>query len=98
MPLDDGTSVDDGVHLEQVRVGDAVLADDGELGRVDRIIRAESRAPVYLVVAAGRTLLRRYPIVPAGLVTRVDRTRECVHVRGRRRSMRSLSEHLPIVL
>jgi hypothetical protein len=88
----------DPVRLEQVRVGDAVMAEDGAFGHVDRIIRAESRMPVYLVVAAGRTIRRRYPLVPAGLVTRVDRARECVHVRGRRRSMRSLPEHLPIVL
>jgi hypothetical protein len=88
----------DPLPLAQVRVGDAVIAEDGALGRVDRIIRAESRAPAYLVVAAGRTLLRRYPVVPAGLVTRVDRARECIHVRGRRRSVKSLPEHLPIVL
>jgi hypothetical protein len=92
------SNVNDEVGLEEVRVGDAVLAEDGELGRVDRIIRAESRTPVYLVVAAGRTLVRRYPLVPAGLVTGVDRARHCVHVRGRRRSMQSLPEHLPLVL
>lgn len=92
------SQVNDHVGLEEVRVGDEVVAEDGTLGRVDRIIRAESRAPVYLVVAAGRTILRRYPLVPAGFVTRVDRARECVHVRGLRRSVRSLPEHLPIVV
>jgi hypothetical protein len=86
------------LRLEEVRVGDAVIAEDGALGRVDRVVRAESQAPAYLVVAARRTLLRRYPVVPAGLVTYVDRSRKCIHVRGRKRSVSSLPEYLPIVV
>lgn len=92
------SQANDQVGLEVVRVGDTVIAEDGTLGHVDRIIRAESRTPVYLVVAAGRSIRRRYPLVPTCLVTGVDRARRAVHVRGRRRSMRSLPEHLPIVV
>ena len=81
-----------------VLIGDTVVADDGTLGHVDRVIRAESQAPAYLVVAAGRRLRRRYPVVPSTLVTGVDRARRRVRVRGVRRSIGRLSEQLPIVV
>jgi len=81
-----------------VRVGDRVLAEDGTIGHVDRVIRAESHAPAFLVVAAGRRLWRRYPVVPSALVARVDGARRTVHLRGRRRSIGELSERLPIVV
>jgi len=80
------------------QAGDTVVALDGVLGRVDRVIRSEGSAPVYLVVAAGRRLRRRYPIVPSSLVTRIDRTRGRVHVRGQLQTLDQLSEQLPIVV
>ena len=81
-----------------VRVGDDVIAQDGSLGRVDRIVRSESKAPVYLVVAIGGVTRRRYPIVPCAIVTAVDRSRGKVHVRGWRESLAGLSESVPLVL
>jgi len=88
----------DTVWPGDVRVGDKVVADDGTLGHVDQVILAESEEPAYLVVAAGRRMRRRYPVVPSTLVTKVDRARRCVHVRGVRRCIGRLSEQLPLVV
>lgn len=82
----------------EARVGDTVLAQDGALGRVDWIIRTEASAPAYLVVSVRRSLRRKYPIVPWSLVTGIDRSRRCVHLRGRRGTLRQLPESLPLVL
>jgi hypothetical protein len=81
-----------------VRVGDDVIAFDGSLGRVDRIVRSESKRPVYLVVAVGRLTRRKYPIVPCAIVTGVDRSLGRVHVRGRREALAGLAENVPMVL
>jgi hypothetical protein len=80
------------------RVGDTVLAQDGDLGQIERIIRSETSKPIYVVVAARRVVWRRYPVVPWSLVTGVDRSRRRVHVRGRRGTIRRLSETLPLVV
>lgn len=79
-------------------VGDEVVAQDGSLGRVEQVIRFETRAAAYLVVTVGRGLGRRYPVVPCSLVTAVDRGSRRVHLRGRRESLRRLSETLPLVV
>jgi len=84
--------------LVEARVGDTVVAQDGRLGRIDRIVRSETSAPVYLVVAVRRLARRRYPVVPWSLVTAVDRSCQHVHIRGRRGSLGRLPETLPIVL
>lgn len=84
--------------LGEPLVGDTVVAEDGALGRVEHIIRSETRAPVYLVVSAGRLLRRRYPIVPWSLVTTVDPFGRRVHIHGRRRRLGHLPETVPIVL
>jgi hypothetical protein len=77
-------------------VGDRVLARDGEVGRIDRVVRSETCDPLYIVVAVGRRFGRRYPIAPWSLVTHVDRARQLIHVRGCRRSVERLPETLPI--
>jgi hypothetical protein len=86
------------MRVSEAHVGDTVVAEDGAVGHVDRIIRAESRMPVFMVVASRRRVRRRYPVIPSSLVTRVDRRGRRVHVRGLRRSLGTLPEHLPIVV
>lgn len=81
-----------------VQAGDAVVATDGLLGRVERVVSSESRAPVYLVVSVGRAVRRRYPVVPCTLVEAVDPRRRSIRVLGRRRTLRRLPETLPLVL
>ncbi|HSI97512.1 MAG TPA: hypothetical protein VK926_04050 [Gaiellaceae bacterium] len=83
---------------ENARKGDEVVAQDGTLGRVERIIRSEQSEAEFLVVAVERRLRLRYPIVPVSLMAGVDRVRRRVHLRGRRESLSRLSEALPIVL
>lgn len=80
------------------RVGDTVVAADGALGRVDRVISLESSTPVFLVVAVGRLVRRRYPVLPWSLVRAVDRARRRVYVDGHGSSLARLSESVPIVL
>jgi hypothetical protein len=83
-------------QVHAAREGDRVVAQDGALGRVDRIVRSEADGPVYLVVSVGR-VVRRYPILHSALVRNVDASSRTVHVRGRRRSLERLSESLPLV-
>ena len=83
---------------EVARVGDEVVAQDGSLGRVDRVIRFETRDPAYIVVAVDRGLGRRYPIIPCCHVTGIDHVLRCTHVWGRGASLRRLPESLPIVV
>jgi hypothetical protein len=80
------------------QVGDRVVARDGEVGRIDRVVRSEARDPLYIVVAVGHLFSRRYPIAPWSLVTHVDRARRQIHIRGRRRSVERLPETLPITI
>jgi hypothetical protein len=82
----------------EARVGDVVLAQDGPLGRVESLIRSESQATAYLVVAAGKWPSRRYPVVPCALVATVDRCGGSVRLRGRRRALARLSETPPILV
>lgn len=79
-------------------IGDEVVAQDGSLGFVEQVIRFETRVAAYLVVAVGRGLGRRYPVVPCSLVTAVDRASRRVHLHGRRESLRRLSETPPLVV
>ncbi len=46
-----------------VAPGDTVVARDGQVGRVVRVLRTERGAPRHVIVVAGR-LLRHYPVVP----------------------------------
>ena len=80
------------------RVGDEVVAQDGSLGRVDRVIRFETDDPAYLVVEVRRGLGKRYQVVPRTLVTNIDRVARRVHLGGPRRSFRRLPETIPIVV
>ena len=83
--------------IAAAREGDAVIAQNGSLGRIERIVRPEPQGAVYLVVAAGRMLRRRYPVLSGSLVTTVDSSRRRVHVRGRRELLERLPETLPLV-
>ena len=85
-------------NVAEPRVGDTVLAQDGEVGEIERIVRSEARTPIYVVVAVRRFVRRRYPVVPWSLVTAVDRSRRRVHVRGRCGTISRLSETLPLVV
>jgi hypothetical protein len=80
------------------RVGDTVVAQDGVLGHVDRVVRTERRDAAYLVVASRRLVRRRYPVIPSAFVARIDPARRCVYVRGRRTRLERLSETLPLVV
>lgn len=77
--------------------GDAVVALDGEVGRIERVVRTEQGVPHHVVLTIGR-LLRRHPVVPCDLITRVDRDRGVVRVRGDRRTIAALPEAIPIVI
>lgn len=80
----------------EARIGDAVLAEDGEVGRVTTIVRSERRVPLYMVIATGRFLRRRYPVLPCSLVEGVDPSRRRVYVSGQRARLCRLSESVPI--
>ena len=80
-----------------VRVGDDVLAQDGRLGRVEEVLRAETEVPTHLVVAVGSRLRRRYPVVPWAFVVTVDHAHRRVHVRSLRAALGRLPETLPLV-
>jgi hypothetical protein len=80
------------------REGDRVVAEDGDLGRVDTILRSESASLVYLVVAVGGVGRRKYPILHQALVTGVDPSEQKIYVRGRRRSLARLPESPPLVI
>ncbi|MFE5797756.1 PRC-barrel domain containing protein [Streptomyces sp. NPDC056503] len=59
-------------------IGYAVEATDGGIGKVDRHTEDVDRS--YLVVDTGPWILGRKVVLPAGLVSRVDRENETVHV------------------
>jgi hypothetical protein len=80
------------------REGDRVVAQDGDLGSVDRVLRSEAARAIYLVVAVGGVGHRRYPVLHCALVESVDRAEGTVYVRGRRRSLQRLPESPPIVI
>lgn len=90
-------TADDDPAVAAIHEGDAVVAEDGVLGRVDRLVRSDAPAPAYLVVRAGRALRRRYPVVPVSLVTDVDSRRRLVRLRGRCETLGRLPETLPLV-
>jgi hypothetical protein len=90
--------MDSTAEVDAAREGDQVVAQDGALGQVDRIVRSDVHAPVYFVVSVGPILRRRYPVLHRALVTGVDRRRGKMYVRGRRRSLERLSESPPIVI
>jgi len=85
-------------RASEPHVGDTVVAQDGTVGEVESVIRTETRAPVYVVVAVRRLVGRRYPVVPWSLVAGVDRSRQRVQVRGRCKSISSLPETVPLVV
>jgi hypothetical protein len=76
-------------------IGDDVVAGDGRVGRVARLLRTESAVPLYMIVAAGR-VRRRYPVIACDLITDIDG--RVVRVRGSRHALRRLPESLPLVL
>lgn len=84
--------------LRAVLVGDEVIADDGRVGRVERVVRSERREVRYVVVTSRRGLLRRHPVVPVGLITHVDGRTRRIRVRGSRASVVTLPETVPLVL
>jgi len=85
-------------RVAEIREGDVVAAEDGILGRVERLVRSDDHVPVYLVVCVGRTLRRSYPVVPVSLVMAVDPRRRLLKLRGRCEAIGRLPETLPLVL
>jgi hypothetical protein len=77
------------------RVGDAVIAEDGELGHIETVVRSEVKVPLFMVIATGR-FRRRRPVLSCALVENVDRANRRVHVRGSRSRLRHLPESAPI--
>jgi hypothetical protein len=84
-------------RVAAARVDDIVYAEDGALGRVERVVTSESSAPAFLVVAVGRFLRRRHPVIPWSFVRAIDRSRRRVYVEGRSGSLARFPETLPIV-
>jgi hypothetical protein len=91
-------STSPGRAVAAIREGDTVVAEDGVLGQIDGLVGPDACEHAYLVVRAGRALVRRYPVVPVALVTGVDSRRRLVRLRGRCEALRRLPETLPIVL
>ncbi len=83
--------------LPAIAVGDTVVAEDGPVGHVERVLRADA-GPEFVVVSVRSGLRRRHPVVSCELVAAVDPQRDVVHVRGRSASIRGLSEALPLLL
>jgi hypothetical protein len=83
---------------EAIRAGDAVVADDGELGRVAGIIHSEDLSPVYVVVRARKRLRRRYPVIPVSFVAGLDSAGRIVRMRGGRDALCRMPESLPLVI
>jgi hypothetical protein len=90
--------MDSTAEIDAAREGDQVVAQDGALGHVDRIVRSDADGPVYFVVSVGPLVRRRYPILHRTLVTGVDRSGGKMYVRGHRRSLERLSESSPLVI
>lgn len=90
-------SFDETSDVPIIAVGDAVMADDGHLGRVERVLRSETAEPRFVVLSVQNRLRRRHPIIPFELVATVDRRSEVVRVRGRRAAIARCSEALPLV-
>ena len=78
--------------------GYLLVADDGPVGRVEIPLEAPDPGADYVVVRARGRLLGRHPVVPSQLVRSVDRARRLVYVRGTRRQIRHLPEHLPLAI
>jgi hypothetical protein len=77
------------------RAGDAVLADDGFVGRIDQVVCTEDGVLAYLVVATGWVLRRRYPVVASPLVVGVDRSRGLIRLLASCEAIKRLPETLP---
>jgi hypothetical protein len=78
--------------------GDAVLADDGLVGRVEEILQTEAGVPAFVIVRVGGFLRRRYPVMPWSFVSAVDGAHRVLTIRGRSEVLKSLPETIPIVL
>lgn len=89
-----GSVGDDGLSAHLV-VGDDVVACDGRVGHVTRLLRTERAVPRYMIVATGR-VWRRYPVIECGLITEIDD--HVVRVRGSKRILSRLPEALPLVV
>jgi hypothetical protein len=78
--------------------GFSVEAADGEVGVVETpLFPPDETAPDFLVVRVGRLHPRR-PVLSAALVERIDLQKRVVHVRGSRRELADLPEHLPLAI
>jgi hypothetical protein len=76
-----------------------VLASDGPVGTVERVLLPPGRLdPDYLVVRTGRRLRRRFPVVTASFVRDVDARRRVVYVSGWASEIASLPEELPLAV
>lgn len=81
-----------------IAVGDEVLADDGIVGSVEEVMWSESHAPRFIVVTVRRRIGRRHPVIPAELVSAVDRRASRIHLRGTRDRIVRLPETVPLLL
>ncbi len=79
-------------------IGDAVVAEDGYLGRVDEVVLTADGSLAYIVVSVGPFWRRRRPVVSSALVASVARQGSHVLVRGGRAVLKRLPEALPIVI
>jgi hypothetical protein len=81
-----------------IAVGSTVVAEDGPVGRVEHVLRTEAAEPRFVVVSTRGKLRRRHPVVSCELVTGVDPSANVIRLRGRRASIRALSEAIPLVV
>jgi hypothetical protein len=77
-----------------------VLAEDGLVGKVERpLVPPDGSDPDFLIVRLPRRRLRtRLPVVSTALVSGLDSARRLIWVRGSRREIASLPEHVPVAL
>ncbi|MFF4169359.1 PRC-barrel domain containing protein [Streptomyces sp. NPDC001744] len=73
--------------------GYAVEATDGGIGKVDKHSAEVGRG--HLVVDTGPWILGRQVVIPAGIVTAVDRATETVFVGRTREQIRNAPEFVP---
>jgi hypothetical protein len=75
-----------------------VLAEDGLVGEVEQpLVQPDRSDPDFLVVRLPRRRFRtRLPVVSTAIVSGFDVTRRLIWVRGSRREIASLPEHVPL--
>jgi hypothetical protein len=76
-----------------------VIASDGVVGRVERLLfPVDETTPDFLVIRVGSRLRPRHPVLPAALVDRIDVVERRILVSRTSAEISSLPEHLPVAI